>query len=78
MSLSEEPNALFGFVEPVFLIVLAELVGPVGKLALVPVGTAPVLHELLAQLQLLLPRLPHPAVEVTTPGGVGWFGGGAV
>ena len=52
--------------------------GPVGKLALVPVGTAPILHELLAQLQLLLPRLPHPAVEVSTPGGVRWLGGGAV
>lgn len=60
----EESDALFGLVLAVVVVVLAQLVRPVGELAPVAVGAAALLYELLAQLGLLLVHSGLRAVTV--------------
>lgn len=69
VALHEEGLALFGLVFAVLGVILAEFLGAVGELAFVAVGARTLLHELLAELGLLLD------VEL---GGGGLFEGGAV
>jgi hypothetical protein len=52
--LAEEADALFGLVETVLLIVLAQLVAAVGEAAAVAVGAVAELDVLFAELGLLL------------------------
>jgi hypothetical protein len=58
-SVLEETAASFGLVLGVCLLVLLELMEPVGEFAAFFIRAVPVLHELFAQLGLLLVRDGH-------------------